>query len=183
MGKTKKTRKTILDTAATVLSNNQAASMVDIAEASGIGRATLHRYFPTREDLLRELTLDAINQIDHATANISFDQLSGPDALRQILEATVPIGDRFHFLFVETTVQSDPEIARLLEKQHIELRGLVEALKAEGMVAADLPTAWAINAIDALIYAAWESVHHGYIARRDAAGLVYRTLIQGLSSE
>ncbi len=43
----------ILDAAAAVFAERgEAASMADVAEAAGVGRATLYRYFPSRDVLL-----------------------------------------------------------------------------------------------------------------------------------
>ena len=43
----------ILDAAARVLRRQPEAAMADIADEAGVERATLYRYFPTRESLLR----------------------------------------------------------------------------------------------------------------------------------
>ncbi|MEM8931374.1 MAG: TetR/AcrR family transcriptional regulator, partial [Acidobacteriota bacterium] len=59
---------------------------------------------------------------------------------------------------------------------------LVAAVKREGTIAPEVSDAWVVAALDALIYAAWSSVHEGWIARRDAPGLVLRTLFDGLGS-
>jgi AcrR family transcriptional regulator len=46
-----------------------AVSMEDIAAAAGISRATLYRYFSTKDKILAELTREAVAQIEeHATA-------------------------------------------------------------------------------------------------------------------
>ncbi|MCG8461575.1 MAG: hypothetical protein MI919_35285, partial [Holophagales bacterium] len=66
------------------------------------------------------------------------------------------------------------------ERQLREMAELVAAVKGEGTIAPDVPDAWTVAALDALIYAAWSSVHEGWIARRDAPGLVFRTIVGGL---
>ncbi|MEM7588506.1 MAG: TetR family transcriptional regulator, partial [Acidobacteriota bacterium] len=42
-------REAVLDAAALLFTENPGASMAALAEAAGVGRATLYRYFPTRE--------------------------------------------------------------------------------------------------------------------------------------
>ncbi len=44
-------RREIISAAASVLAAEQGASMAEVAAAAGIARATLYRYFPTRETL------------------------------------------------------------------------------------------------------------------------------------
>ena len=47
-------------------------------------------------------------------------------------------------------------------------------------VAPELSNAWVIAAMDSLIWAAWVTVEQGYLARREAPGLVVRSLFQGV---
>lgn len=154
--------------------------MQEIAKSSGISRATLHRHFGTREELLRELALESIREIDE----VSHEAIRGaPDtttAFRKMVEAIVPLGDRYHFLAWEGMTARDPEVAKALDRQLAELRMMIDAVKQEGGFARDVPTAWIVAATDALIYSAWSSVRDGYVARRDVPDLLLRTLFAGL---
>jgi serine phosphatase RsbU (regulator of sigma subunit) len=49
----------ILDAARRLLAENREATMSAVAEAAGVGRGTVHRHFPTREDLLRAVRRQA----------------------------------------------------------------------------------------------------------------------------
>ena len=54
----------ILDVAADLLARGgEPPSMADIAEAAGVSRATLYRYFPTRERLLQALTATGLERL------------------------------------------------------------------------------------------------------------------------
>jgi TetR/AcrR family transcriptional repressor of mexCD-oprJ operon len=54
----------IIDSAATVLAERgEAASMEEIANSAGIGRATLYRYFPNREELLRAMAAAIVREL------------------------------------------------------------------------------------------------------------------------
>ena len=64
----------LLDIAATVLVSDPAASLAEVAEAAGIGRTTLHKYYATREDLVRAVGHRAIDLWEQAVAT-----LNGPD--------------------------------------------------------------------------------------------------------
>ncbi|NER37861.1 MAG: TetR/AcrR family transcriptional regulator [Oscillatoria sp. SIO1A7] len=179
---TKNTSKqALIESAVATLAQNPGASLSEIAARAGVGRATLYRYFPSRDVLVRELALEAIEAIDRVTAGIS-QNLSSQDALLALLEGVVPLGDRFHFLVSESSAYNDPDVAAAYDRQMQELDDFVTILKQDGAIALDVPNAWVTAAIDALIWAAWSSVQMGDIARKDAALLVYRTLLKGLSS-
>lgn len=152
-----------------------------MAELAGISRATLHRYFPSRDKLIRVLTLESIEAIDEACRGINYYGQSAVRSLRETFEAIVVLGARYSFLASQAgAVAHDPEILQNLERQLAELTELVEAAKAEETFAADVPTAWIVAAIDSLIYAGWSTVHKGTVAPRNVANLMFRTLTSGL---
>ena len=176
----KDTREMLLDAALIVFSKNPGAPISEVADFAGVGRAGLYRHFPSRDDLIRELILESYQQMNDALTPVLAQNLSGTDLFLSILEATIPLGDRYYFLMLERTFEEDPEIQALYQKDAHDWVELFENLKAEGVLAPEVPTAWAVSAVEALIYSAWSSVHEGYIARRDAHHLVYRTLLSGL---
>ena len=162
-----------------VLAKNPGASLEVIAAEAGVGRATLYRHFGSRDGLIHALALQAIRETDEAVSQIP-QALDATEMLRRTVEVTVPLGDRFHFLSGEFEAFRDPELKQHLERQLRELQELVEAVKAEGRIAPEVPTAWVVASLDTLIYAAWQSVSDGQIARQEAPALVFRTLLEGL---
>jgi len=176
----KSTKESLLDAAATTLAQKPGASMDEIAQAAGVGRATLYRHFSNREALLRELTIEAFERSEQVTLPILEQTHNATDKLHQLIAVLIPLGDRYHFLLSAPMFKDDPEIANLYEAQSQTWITLVETLKREGVIASDVPTAWALVAIEGLIYTAWSSIYEGYIARRDAPDLVFRTLLYGL---
>ncbi len=170
----------LLDAAAVILAQDPSATLGEISERAGVGRATLHRHFATRRDLIRALTLDALQRIEVATAEIGTVSEDPQGALRRLTEAIVPLGDRFRFLSSGPLDHDDAEVRVIYDRQTSALTALAEAMKAEALIAPDIPTAWATATIDALIYAAWQAVEDGEIARRDAPAHVFRTLTRGL---
>lgn len=162
-----------------MLGKDPRATLADVAKGAGVGRATLHRYFASREELVSVLALESIQAIDEACAAIDYYGQSPTVSLRQTLEVTVPLGARYAFLAYQATF--DEEVMRELSRQHDETRQLVEAVKSEGTFDAEIPTSWIVTTIDHLIYAGWSAVQAGTPAPQ-VVDLMMRTLTRGLGT-
>jgi len=173
------TGRAIVEAAFDVLSRDPSAALSEIADRAGVGRATLHRYFPSRHDLIRALALIAIDEMDDAAAAACEDARSNADAFQKMMAALIPLGDRHGFLAREP-IEDDPEIAGEFERQMSEVRDLVEEVKREGLFDPNVPTDWITQAFDHLLYAAWESVRAGQATHAQAGDLAWRTLTRGL---
>ena len=103
-------------------------------------------------------------------------------ALTRLVEGLVPIGERFHFLLYEVRFEDDPEVAAADARILRAVDGLIERGKQDGTFRPEVPVAWIGDALEALLYAAWEGVRDGKIARREAPGLVATTLLSGLGA-
>ena len=172
-------REAILEAAAAVLARNPGTSLSEIALHAGVGRATLHRHFPSRDDLIRALAREAIEQTNAATVGVT-KRATAREELRAMLEAVIPLGSRFHFLRRETPAYSDDEVSSGYRQQLRYLDRLVERLKSEGEIAPEVPKAWVVAVIDSLIWVAWSTVEAGRVAPEDAARLAFRTVVDGL---
>ena len=171
-------REAIIDAAIDTLARNPGASLSEIAARAGVGRASLHRHFRSRDDLVTAITLQSMNEVDAATDEAVGDARTARERLSRMLEAVVPLGDRYHFLATEAF-----DDARLEARHEADLEwlgGLVDELREEGVVAPDVPRGWAVANIDAQVWLAWSEVAAGSLAPADAAGLAMRTLLRGL---
>ena len=91
----------ILATAARVLAERPDASTGDIAAAAGVGRATLYRYFPTREALLEALEAQAHEELAARITDAGLDRVPVPEALERLLRAFLAVSDYYIVLVRE----------------------------------------------------------------------------------
>lgn len=175
-------RAALLDTATVLLAENPGASFIEVAEAAGVGRATLYRHFPTREDLLRELCREAIEATDQAVAPLVDQAGSAADLLRLIIVALLPLSDRYHFLSRYPDIE-DEAIRASLRRQTEQTIALIEQAQTEGDIAADLPASWVAQVFDHLLYAAGVSIAEGRLEQEAAAEMVFRTLMRGVGTQ
>ncbi len=174
------TKDSLLAAAIEVLSIRPRATLAEIAEAAGVRRVTLHRLLGTRDELLKEIAIQSLAEMDEACQKASEDAQSAIDALRASVEALVPVGDRCHFLWTQSEVWEEPSVAKEVARQNTELADLIDEAKAEGSIATDIPNAWIIAAIEAVVFAALTTARAGDVAVNDAGKLAARTLFAGL---
>lgn len=173
------TREAILEAAFEVFAENQAASLADVATRAGVGRATLHRHFPGRAELMRELAKIALAELEAAVEKATADAETYEEGFRLSLVATVPLANRQWFLANEG-LEADPKIAAAYKVSLDALRTDVEEAKKEGVFDPQVPTAWIVEAYENLTYAAWSLVRASEATPKQAADLAWRTLSQGL---
>lgn len=175
-------RDAIIEAAFEVFSKNPGASLSDVAERAGVGRATLHRQFASRDDLMRALYKIASKEMDEAVEIACADAKSHSEVARLALQALIPLGDRHGFLALEA-FSDDPEIQAVYAHEQRETADMVDAAKREGLFDRAVPTSWIVQAFDHLMYAGWESVQAGETTKDQAASLAWRTLIHGLGRQ
>ncbi len=172
----------ILAAAARLLVADRGASMERIAGAAGVGRTTLHRQFRNREALIRAIALDAIEECEAAIEKARLEEGPVREATGRLFGALIPVGERYHFLLAEAQLEDDPEIRAAEERIEAPMRALIERGKDDGTFGSDVPDAWVLNAMGALLFAAWEGVRDGDLAPRDTPRLVARTLLSGVGA-
>src|ERR671923_2611240 len=84
----------ILESAAGALAaGGEAASMSEVAAAAGVARATVYRYFPSREALLEALGRVALDDAGERLRAARLDEVAVGDGLERAVRALVAVGD------------------------------------------------------------------------------------------
>jgi|SRR3954470_14364317 AcrR family transcriptional regulator len=182
MGRPDQTRRGLLDAATVVLSKDNTASLSDVATVAGVGRTTLHRYFPTRERLIRALVEDALDRV--ADAISAAEPQDGPvlEALQRVTDTVVPLGPSLAFLHAEPAVYNAPELIRRWYDALEPVAQAVERGQADGSLRDDLPVKWVVDAYAGAILTAWDTADEGRIWLQDAPRLVMTTIVNGIAA-
>ena len=165
----------ILEAAARVLAvGGEQASMNDVAAAAGVARATLYRYFPSRQALLDELARVAADQAGARLASARVDELAAEEGVRRAVRALIEAGDPFTVVARER-VRPDPEQfeQRVLEP----LRRLFERAQAAGEIREDIPKTWLTDALVGLVVSVLSS--RPVLGREDTIAVVSALFLDG----
>ena len=173
------TRDAIIEAAFAVFAENPGASLGDVAARAGVGRATLHRHFPGRLELMRALAKIAMAELDQAVEQATANAQSYEEGFRLSLEAIVPLANRQWFLANEG-LEVDEEVAKAYRESRLELCNDIEQAKLEGLFDPSLPTSWIAETYESLTYAAWSMVRSGEATPGQAAAFAWQTFSNGL---
>ncbi|WP_265522306.1 TetR/AcrR family transcriptional regulator [Oerskovia flava] len=173
-----RTRRAILEAAATVLAADGSASLAAVADAAGVGRTTLHRYFPERVDLVRALAQHTVAESDRRYLEARPDDGDPVAALRRIAEALLDLGPVLMYLYSEPLVTQDAECRSVLESGEDPLDRLLE--RARPVLRPDLPVAWVRRAFWSMLYTSWEAVREDGMARHEVLEALMTTFTEGV---
>ncbi|MBB6548413.1 TetR/AcrR family transcriptional regulator [Nonomuraea rubra] len=184
------TRDQIMKAAIHHLNESPAASMAQLAEAVGISRATLHRHFSNRDELMLALAHRAYDQWEHlqassglAAATASGDPEELERAMHALLEGVIDVADEYGFGLTDERLVTHPELAR--RTRELEEREVVfyAAAQRAGLLRADLPARWIGNLVYGLLVTVRESLRNGDVARRDVTRLLISTFLHGAAPQ
>ncbi len=158
------------------------ASLERVAAEAGVSRATLHRSFPARADLLRAATLDGLTALDHALTDADLGDGDSDASFARLIELLVRAGDRLHFTLVAAELLDDPVVREVEADIDARLRALLDGAVRAGVLRADTAPAWRFRMIESVVYAAWTAVAAGDVAYNDAPALVRTTILRGIGA-
>ncbi|MBD0674227.1 TetR/AcrR family transcriptional regulator [Streptomyces sp. CBMA156] len=162
-------RDTVLEAAVGVLSRRPTAHLDEIARAAGISRATLHRLFPGRDALIREVGLLGLRRFAAALDTAEVEEGDAEAALRRLVDAAVPDAMLCAFLAGENQLYEHDDINDLWEGQIARLHTLFLRGQQQGVFRIELSAAWLSEAFFDLVAGVGWSIQDGRLAPRDAA--------------
>ncbi|MDP9797641.1 AcrR family transcriptional regulator [Catenuloplanes nepalensis] len=179
-GSRARTRRAILDAAIIALGRTPAASLGEIATAAGVGRTTLHRYFPDRSDLLAAVNAEGVARIDRAVELARLPEGTGGDALVRLAREYFDLGDLLSLLFSEPQLVGDPHWEESADACDPRLEEVIARGHRDGTIDPELPPGWVQSLIWSQLYAGWGYAASG-ASRHEALRLVLRTLTGALT--
>jgi AcrR family transcriptional regulator len=173
----------ILAAALDALASDPDSSMAEIARRAGVVRATIYVHFPTREALLDAVMEHAVAEVAQATSDAEPQRGEPTEALERVLRATWQQLGQFHALLAINTSRLS---AKELHRRHLPVTTLfaplIERGQKQGVFRSDLPIAWHLAVIRAIVHAASHESQGGRIPESEAEAAMLTTAINAIAT-
>ncbi|WCB96007.1 hypothetical protein DSM104299_04761 [Baekduia alba] len=172
----RRNRRTVLDAAVALLAQRPQATMQEVADASGLGRTTVYRHFPRRQDLIDALFEEVLREAAETVADALSTASSARELLCDLGPRIIAIGDRYRFLDAHPDLReralAPAEGDELGENP---LEAYLTAAQARGEVRDDLPVTWMLTTLRGLGVVAMVEVTAGRMSVDEAGRHVGET--------
>lgn len=172
-------REELLVNLVNALADRPRASMGQLASMVGLSRATLCRYFPSRDAMMLAMSEAGINSAEQAIARARPAEGPPEQAVKRLIEELLPIVELY--AYVGQQEDTDEEIETRVQPLRASLIALFQQWQGSGELRVDLPAAWLVESMSALLRSAATMIRSGRLARRDAAQSVFDLLWRGMS--
>ncbi|MEM1111834.1 MAG: TetR/AcrR family transcriptional regulator [Pseudomonadota bacterium] len=180
----RKSQAAIISAGLELLGRNSEATLSDIAQQASVGRSTLYRLYETKEQLMRAIGVHCMQCFDAATQHLEKDADSALQAFHLMFKAVLPLSAEMEFLMkLGDAAEQDPELDAIWQKQKRDIALMVDAAKAEGSLSRQVPTAWAVNLVEALFYASWVTGAEEQMDHDALADLAFATFSHGIAQQ
>jgi TetR/AcrR family transcriptional repressor of mexCD-oprJ operon len=163
----------ITQAAARLIVRYEDATVGAVAQATGVARGTIYRYFPTRQALLTAVIDQALLNADHRLTQANLAAVPVTDGLARAVRALVALGDDFLVLVRQ----------RLLTGEDVPAFSPVVALldrgRQGGELRSDLPMSCQVEALYALVQACLRASELAAAGQEDISATVLRLFLEG----
>jgi AcrR family transcriptional regulator len=173
------TRNRILDVALEVLGQNPDAGMGEIASAAGVVRRTVYGHFPTRADLIRSLTQQAVNEVTAVLTEVNASEGAAEAVWVDFVAGLWPLTHRYRVLLALRRGEFGEEIHALLGPVDQILGDLVQRGQESEVFGRHLPA----DILSQLAYAAVFAIADNDLSNRNVgahAATITSLLILGV---
>ncbi|MFF3754269.1 TetR/AcrR family transcriptional regulator [Streptomyces sp. NPDC002018] len=171
-------RDQVLRTAAALLTRKATATMDEVARASGIGRATLHRHFAGRDALVKALEQLGIQEMETALDAARLDEGTAAEALRRLVGRIEPSAGLLAFLLTENQL-FEGEVSDGWARIDARCSALFRRGQERGEFRIDLSHVWLTEALYGLISAGAWVTQDGRVATKDFQYMIVELLLGG----
>lgn len=164
----------ILSAAARILATHgDRANLADVAEAAGVARATVYRYYPNRRRLVEELVRRATESIHERLLTARIDQVALEEGITRTMRAFVDEGDAFVVLVHERRRSEGTDFDHLVVAP---LQRMLDIGRSQGRIRSEIPP---VVLAEALLGAVAGVMRNCSLGRDDLVTTISTLLLEG----
>jgi AcrR family transcriptional regulator len=175
----RRNRRTVLDAAVALLAQRPQATMQEVADASGLGRTTVYRHFPRRQDLIDALFEEVLREAGETVEQAVREADNARELLCDLGPRIIAIGDRYRFLDAHPELRERTLSGADGGDQRLE--DFLLRAQERGELRADLPVAWMLTTLRGLGIVAMIEVSAGRTTVEEAGRHVGETCASAFS--
>ena len=173
----------ILDATLEALASDPDASMAEIARRAGVVRATIYVHFPSRENLIEAVTRRAISDVTEAIQAADPARGDPARALRRVVAAAWGTLGRFHTLVEVNKRLPHADLHAMHHPVLAVLVPLIERGQRDGTFRADVPVAWHLSVLLALVHAASSELSAGRMPEAKVQAALVSTVLGAIAEK
>ncbi len=168
--------------AADFLSRRPNATQDEIAKAVGVSRATLHRHFAGREELLHGLLSAAADTMHEALRNADLERGDCTSAAERLVAASMESAPYLALMYTLSQDEIPASTYPIWEEIDAAVTGLFERGQSSGEFTTRMSPIWMSEALFSLVAGAVWAVRSGRCAQRDFPQMITRMLLSGIGT-
>ena len=172
----------ILAVAMERLADDPAVAFEEIVTASGLGRTTVFRHFASRDELLLAVVGLVAHEFGELLDEVRLEQGTATEALLRLIVAAGELANRVPILLAAQM----PDVEAIAEmhaaSQLMRVARLFERGQATGEFRKDVSSLWMVEALHALMDAAFRRIGRGGAAPTDLRHLVTPFILGGVTA-
>jgi len=172
----------ILDAAVDALASDPDAGMAEIARRAGVVRATIYVHYPTREALIAAVTERAMDEAHRAIESAEPQRGEPGEALRRVVTTAWHMLGRYHALVAINTRLPHAELRQPHEPVLAALEPLIQRGQREGAFRRDVPPAWHLTMLMALMHAASAELQARRLPESDVEAALIDTVLGAIAA-
>ncbi|WP_371195954.1 TetR/AcrR family transcriptional regulator [Glaciecola sp. SC05] len=177
-----RSRRAIMQAGLKLFIQNKESTLVDIAKDAQVGRATVYRQFDDKESLQEAIGLYCLDRFDDVNKHLEKQAQDSLDAIRLILQNTLPLYLEFTFLNkFESVLVHSKKFQFRMKKQDDELRSLISLALDQGRLNNSYSVEWIFCYFEGLIWAGYKAIQSGEYTSKQAAELAFGSFKNGVS--
>lgn len=161
------------------LSDQPRATMGQLATQVGLSRATLCRYFASREAMMLEIFQAGVNCAELAIERSRLREGPADQAIMRLIQELLPVVE--HFAYVERQIQVEDHSDPRTEAVRLSLIDQFQNWQERGELRLDISAMWLCESLFTLMNKAATSIRLGRLARQDAPRCVFAVLWGGIA--